>query len=78
MSSKCKGTKKDGSPCTFKAKDNGYCGTHKSQAAGGTNEATAPPPPAVMGGTSTTVGFVAGLIILNDNPPLWKRPWDDD
>jgi len=29
---KCKGVKKDGSPCNNKAKDNGYCGIHQSQA----------------------------------------------
>jgi len=28
----CKGTKTDNSPCTYTAKDNGYCGVHAHQA----------------------------------------------
>ena len=39
--STCRGTKADGSPCTYAAKENGFCGKHAVQAAAGHHNTTA-------------------------------------
>jgi hypothetical protein len=58
MSTRCqaKTKKKDGSQCKNKAKENGYCHVHQSQAVGTNEPTTRPPPTADRGGASTTVG----------------------